>query len=63
VLTKKVLEETGLGQKDMGKSLFTVWEEIFNKPNARHKTSLNKDDFGKNKERQKRLYIFIRIYR
>jgi hypothetical protein len=47
VLTKKVLKETGLGQKDMGKSLFAVWEEIFNKPNARHKTSLNKDDFGK----------------
>ncbi|KAI8878823.1 P-loop containing nucleoside triphosphate hydrolase protein [Backusella circina FSU 941] len=61
VLTKEVLEETGLGQKDMGKSLFTVWEEIFNKPNARHKTSLSRDDFDDQKKYMKRLIQSINV--
>lgn len=45
-----MLEEAGLGAKDMGKSLFSVWEDLFCAPNARHKNSLNKDDFGKAKK-------------
>jgi chromosome transmission fidelity protein 18 len=42
-----MLQTAGVGSKDMGKSLFSVWDELFSAPNARHKTSVNKDDFGK----------------
>lgn len=41
-----MLAASGAGSKDMGKSLFSVWEDIFCAPNARNKTSVNKADFG-----------------
>lgn len=41
-----MLEKAGVGSKDMGKSLFSVWEDLFCAPNSRNKTSVNKDDFG-----------------
>lgn len=43
-----MLDKAGVGSKDMGKSLFSVWEELFCAPNARHKKARNEDDFGKN---------------
>jgi len=42
-----MLKEAGLGQKDMGQSVFSVWEDLFAAPNASLKNSMNKDDFGK----------------
>ncbi|KAG1110739.1 hypothetical protein G6F42_015240 [Rhizopus arrhizus] len=49
VLTRDMLKEAGLGQKDMGQSVFSVWEDLFAAPNARLKNSMNKDDFDNNK--------------
>lgn len=42
-----MLDEGAFGRKDMGKSLFTVWEELFNAPNASKKTPAEKDALGK----------------
>ncbi|CEP12140.1 hypothetical protein [Parasitella parasitica] len=47
VLTRDLLQEAGVGKKDMGQSLFSVWEDLFSAPNARLKNSLNKDDVGR----------------
>lgn len=45
-----MLTSSGSGTKDMGKSLFSVWEDIFSAPNARYRTSANRTDFGKESE-------------
>lgn len=45
-----MLDKAGVGSKDMGKSLFSVWEELFCAPNARHKKARNEDDFGKTRQ-------------
>lgn len=47
--TRDMLDKAGVGSKDMGKSLFSVWEELFCAPNARHKKARNEDDFDNNK--------------
>lgn len=49
VLTRDMLKEAGLGKKDMGQSVFSVWEDLFSAPNARLKNSINKEDFDNNK--------------
>ncbi|KAI8644150.1 hypothetical protein BD408DRAFT_413795 [Parasitella parasitica] len=49
VLTRDMLKEAGIGKKDMGQSLFSIWEDLFSAPNARLKNSLNKDDVDNNK--------------
>ncbi|KAK4510055.1 uncharacterized protein ATC70_006224 [Mucor velutinosus] len=49
VLTRDMLKEAGLGKKDMGQSVFSVWEDLFAAPNARLKNSINKDDFDNNR--------------
>ncbi|KAF7726259.1 hypothetical protein EC973_008969 [Apophysomyces ossiformis] len=43
IVTESTLNQAGLNQKDAAKSLFTIWEEIFNAPNARKKSSALKD--------------------
>lgn len=50
MFTKEMLTSSGSGTKDMGKSLFSVWEDIFSAPNARYRTSANRTDFGKESE-------------
>ncbi|KAG0169481.1 hypothetical protein DFQ30_003575 [Apophysomyces sp. BC1015] len=45
-VTRGSLSEAGLDQKDAAKSLFTIWEEIFNAPDARKKTSVQKASDG-----------------
>ncbi|KAG2212269.1 hypothetical protein INT47_001628, partial [Mucor saturninus] len=47
--TRDMLASSGAGSKDMGKSIFSVWEDIFSAPNARFKTSVNKADFDNNR--------------
>ncbi|KAI8369318.1 P-loop containing nucleoside triphosphate hydrolase protein [Radiomyces spectabilis] len=42
VFTRDMLEQAGVGRKDMGKSLFSVWEELFSAPNARRQTSIDR---------------------
>lgn len=44
-----MLDQTGLGKKDMSKSLFAIWEELFAAPNARNKTVGSTEDFGKDR--------------
>ncbi|KAI9484496.1 hypothetical protein BDB00DRAFT_792827 [Zychaea mexicana] len=39
VFTREMLEEAGLGRKDMGKSLFSVWEEIFTAESGRKRAA------------------------
>ncbi|KAI8084232.1 P-loop containing nucleoside triphosphate hydrolase protein [Gilbertella persicaria] len=48
MFTKDMLEQAGLGKKDMGRSLFSIWEDLFSAPNARNKTSLNRNDIDSN---------------
>ncbi|KAI8365555.1 hypothetical protein BD560DRAFT_401862 [Blakeslea trispora] len=49
IFTKEMMDKAGLGRKDMGKSLFSIWEDLFSAPNARHKNSVNKEDLDNNK--------------
>ncbi|KAI8975765.1 hypothetical protein BDF20DRAFT_914624 [Mycotypha africana] len=49
IFTKDMLDKAGLGKKDMGITLFAVWEDLFNAPNARKKNAANKNDFATNK--------------
>ncbi|KAI7903695.1 uncharacterized protein BX663DRAFT_551381 [Cokeromyces recurvatus] len=49
VFTKDMIDEASVGKKDMSKSLFSIWEELFCAPNARHKNSANKNEFDNNK--------------
>lgn len=53
-----MLKEAGLGKKDMGQSVFSVWEDLFSAPNARLKNSINKEDFGK---RQMTLIVIRKL--
>ncbi|KAG2224906.1 hypothetical protein INT45_010855 [Circinella minor] len=41
VFTREMLEDAGLGRKDMGKSLFSVWDEIFNASSGRKRAAIH----------------------
>ena len=48
VFTREMLEDAGLGRKDMGKSLFSVWDEIFNASSGRKRAAIHHHNHGNN---------------
>ncbi|CAO3669965.1 unnamed protein product [Rhizopus microsporus] len=47
VFKREMLNEVGLGKKDMTQSLFSVWESLFCKPSSNQKTSIQIEKDGR----------------
>ncbi|PHZ17356.1 P-loop containing nucleoside triphosphate hydrolase protein [Rhizopus microsporus ATCC 52813] len=47
VFKREMLNEVGLGKKDMTQSLFSVWESLFCKPSSHQKTSVQTEKDGR----------------
>ena len=56
-MTLETLSHVNIGHKDLNKSLFNIWENVFTIPNARDKRSYT---LGQSlKEEKQSLYFFF----